>query len=187
MLFGSNVPHNSYITLRINACELQRDGTHDSYFSQERLIEVALSPVQWAEFLTNMNTQGVPCTIQFLHGEGQMRYEPLRDRMNETFDHAKLKLGEHAAQYLGEMLDAITSASVSQKKKDEMVGIAKRAFQYLDGNAKFYLEQFENEADRIVVEAKAAAEAHQQLVVDKLGWAAIEQAKELSAAAPQPQ
>ncbi len=179
-LFGSNVKHHSYITLRINACELHRNGTHDSFFPQERIIEVALSPVQWAEFLTNMNTSGVPCTIQFQQGIGQLKYEPLRDRMNETFSHAQLKLGEHAKQYLNEMLKSINDATLSIKKKEEMIGIAKRAFEYLDGNAKFYLEQFENEADKIVTEAKAAAEAHQQLVVDKLGWDAIEKSKLLS-------
>ena len=62
-LFGTEIKTNNPITLRINKAEEIRDLSRNWYHSLEQIVEIEMSPVQWAEFLTSGNTSGVPCTI----------------------------------------------------------------------------------------------------------------------------
>src|SRR5208337_4240325 len=74
-LFGSSIKHHSAITLSIKQARLSRDTdlSHDWYFAENRfpLIEVTLSPNQFAELLTSMNVgDGVPATLTLYNGQG---------------------------------------------------------------------------------------------------------------------
>jgi len=54
-LFGSSIKHQTLISLTIRRGTKERDLSRDWYFGGEELIEVLLSPNQFAEAITHMN------------------------------------------------------------------------------------------------------------------------------------
>jgi hypothetical protein len=67
-LFGSSVKHNHIITLRVHKAEKCRHIHQDWYHSRDCLVEIYLSPLQFVDAMTNMNTMGVPCTLKTVNG-----------------------------------------------------------------------------------------------------------------------
>lgn len=64
-LFGSDVPHESCITLRINTGVLRRDLSSDFYSKGQPVIEVLMTKSRFAELITSTSHgEGVPCSIQ---------------------------------------------------------------------------------------------------------------------------
>jgi hypothetical protein len=62
-LFQNNVNTHTGITLTISLAELKRDLSHDWVFPYQEVVEIHMSPAQWHQLLTEMNTLGVPCTL----------------------------------------------------------------------------------------------------------------------------
>ena len=58
-LFGSRIKHGTFIELKIQTAELERDEFHDHYFGRDHIVKVWLSPAQFTGLLTQMNTPGV--------------------------------------------------------------------------------------------------------------------------------
>ena len=68
-LFGSDVKHHNTIQIEIKQCSVDRHLNEEWYYGENILAEIELSPVQFAEAITNMNTEGVPCTIRYINGK----------------------------------------------------------------------------------------------------------------------
>ena len=64
-LFMSNVENHAGIAIEIDAACLVRDGASEWVHGGKRIITIELSPAQWADLLTNMNSEGTPCTIRW--------------------------------------------------------------------------------------------------------------------------
>lgn len=64
-LFMSNVENHAGIAIEIDAAVLVRDGASEWVHGGKRIITIELSPAQWADLLTNMNSEGTPCTIRW--------------------------------------------------------------------------------------------------------------------------
>lgn len=65
-LFKSDVNNTNFISLTLKTASVHRNLGSDFCMDEETLAEVLLSPVQFAELLTNMNVGcGVPCTIRY--------------------------------------------------------------------------------------------------------------------------
>lgn len=76
-LFGSDLKQGNTINLEISLSELTRGISNDWYYPYEKLIQIEMSPVQFAEAITNMNTSGVPCTIKMFNGKKLMNVQKL--------------------------------------------------------------------------------------------------------------
>ena len=75
-LFGTQIETQDPIKLEICHAEECRDLSSNWYFPKKQIIEVEMSPIQWAEFLTSGNTSGVPCTIKYLNREKMSEPHP---------------------------------------------------------------------------------------------------------------
>src|SRR5882672_7065002 len=70
-LFGSSIQHSSGMRLRVMHGEKRRDLNREWYSGRDTIVEITLSPAQFAELITTPNCgQGVPCTLNFVTGEG---------------------------------------------------------------------------------------------------------------------
>jgi hypothetical protein len=67
-LFQSHVKNMTTVRLRIKQASVKHSLHQDHTYGEESLIEVELSPAQFAELLTSMNVgDGVPCTINYVN------------------------------------------------------------------------------------------------------------------------
>lgn len=78
-MFGSEIKTTSPITIRIDRAHVVKLSECDYKVSADNrpYIEVELTPVQWAEFLTSGNVYGgVPCTVRRVEGKQMPKVEP---------------------------------------------------------------------------------------------------------------
>lgn len=178
-LFGSDIKNHSFIKLTISSAVLSRHLNKDWYHPEGGITEVYLTAIQWAEMLTNMNTQGVPCTLHYSEKKGVVEYKEPESSIEFSFNNAQEKIIENeASEYLHELREMIDKSKLGKKAKEEMdhlIGI-------IDGRqkdaAKFYLDSFKRSAMKIVSESKAEIEANRLYVIDQLGQTKLNEIKE---------
>ena len=173
-LFGSFIRNDHYITIQISRASLSRNLGGERHYPGEQLIEVCLSPLQWAELISTPNTSGgVPCTISSIGNRLIPECSEVRDpRAEIVSDYAKSS--SDAAKCLSDAIAiaeelAAPGAKVPKSqiiKLKEAIAAAQRE---LAGTAPFYLKQFTESCDKITTEAKATIEASYLHVVNVLG------------------
>jgi len=180
-LFGSEIGlHDHFIAITIKKAQEHRDYGERHIFSREDIVEVYLSPVQWAELLTSMNAgDGVPCTLRFQAPNGVGRVEEPPRTQNEL--QVGLDYGENEIENLGTRADALRTrikvlrakASVSKKDLDEIAQEVDWLVSGVKRNLPFYLKQFKAAAVRTVTAAKADFDAWLMHAVTTAGVRAL--------------
>lgn len=164
-LFGSALPHHqTYITLSVTtATQVTRNG-EAMYFGgmpPGQLLEVDLSPVQFAELLTSMNVgTGVPGTLRCIQNvsvekppsqEGtdveNIRAE-FKTRLKEVSE--KLKEGRVRAREILEKKSALTKS-----EKEEIEAILRTTDKILLDYGPYLVDLFQEATSRVVTAAKS--------------------------------
>lgn len=179
VLFGSSIKHRNGISLHISTAEHTRDLSHDWYYARKKLIEVNMSPSQFAELITTPNVgMGVPCTIRQFNGQGmenppfEHRAETFRQEFQERVD----KVADGGTLYMKEALDLLESKPTITKGDRETIKNALRMLmQEVRSNLPFVQKQFQEQMDKTVAEAKAEVEAFVEHKVRSLGLEAIKE------------
>lgn len=174
-LFESPFRHQHFITLSILRASRKRTDLHDTLImSEEELIEISMSEVQFAAMITTMNVgQGVPCTIS--HLDGKIVPQPPEDKTKETFEKEGAEHFVDLAK-MAEELEVLTSkkaGDVKAPERERMKFLALKLQQGLTSSREFFQEQFQRTMDKVVGVAKAEIQAHAHSVVTKMGLEAM--------------
>lgn len=178
-LFGSTIRHSNTIILRISKCHSYRDFQKSRYHNGEQLIEVEMSPSQYAEALTTMNVGcGVPVTLRRVAGKA-MEEPPAVDFKERAKSELKSEMSELArlVETLSKDAKEILSRKGAPIKADEREKLLKDLtflVQEVRSNIPFAHECFEEAVEETVTEAKATLDAFTTAVKEKLGQAVIE-------------
>lgn len=169
-LFGANIPVNSFIKIKISTAILSRQTDRDLFEPKDGLIEVLLSPIQWAELLTNMNTLGVACTISYVQGEGLISFKPYENRIEESIKRFEVEMSSNDShEYISKLKSIVDESRLSQKAKKEMVHYLNIIDGRVKGTAEFYIQEFQRNADKVVSSAKAEISAYKESILGDLG------------------
>ncbi len=163
VLVGSSIMHSQTIALRIKRAVRNRNYNEDRFFSRDELIEIELSPVQFAEAITAMNTSGVPCTIRWIRGEGDMP--------RPVLDHERTRIAEEFkgdVELVAKSLDAVYAyaeslmdkPSVSKADRKELLGMIRQVRQDIKCDLPFIAEQFNETVEKTVAQGKGEFEAY---------------------------
>lgn len=167
-LFASEVKHSHYVVLEIDEAVLDHELNHDFVFGHKRIVEVAFSPVQWADLLTSMNTSGTPATLSYSRQVGEdngRQYEmPEMESQSEVLRReAKDLLGNQFAE-LKQASDSVKASLAGDKpigKTEQKALLAKigRVESALTMAFPFMLDHFKGHMEKMQTEAKASVEA----------------------------
>lgn len=183
-LFGSPLEnHNHYITLRIGRCKLYRRDDQDHYYGGHRgdIIEVSLSEGQFAQLITTMNQgNGVPCTLSYINGK---RMEPPPVSRSES-ENIRTKFDERVRKFAKDLLKGAGEIRATMEEKKTLNREdRKRVTKFLDNvaveinnNMGFFLEVFNESAERVVTAAKAEADAWLTAVIHRAGLKSLQEA-----------
>lgn len=159
--YGSELSQDHYIYLEIDQSSCVRSLTQDKYHSDENIVKIRLSSNQFAELLTSMNSEGVPCTIERIHGE-MIEDLPQQDSRKE-FVHRKFK--DRMKQFASDLLksqkavkEIVAKKTLSKADQEELTSILDRSIQEIVSNIPFFAETFQETTDKIITEAKSAVE-----------------------------
>lgn len=182
--FGSSVKSQSWIELKISTAE--RDA---SVSGQDRitgkgfgnLIEVALSPAQFAELLTTMNYgTGVPGTMTFFNGKRVEPYEEIENettRVMEHFEKRLVKSVEKLKEQQIELRKIIQKKALSIADRELVMGVLAKVIQDVESNIPFYMRMYQETTDKIKTQMKSEVESFISNAISSAGLKALQDQK----------
>ena len=186
-LYGSKVKNDSAVKITISRAATVRDVFAERFWEESRLIDIYLSPSQWAQMLTTMNTApGTPCTINWLFSDGYIKPPAVEPDANVT---QADEMRAHTAKLVGDLNDKLSAVkkilddkkSLSQSDRRDILGILDSGISQLNGALPFAVEQFGKVCEKMVTQAKADIEAFRTITFAQLGQSALENISKQSA------
>lgn len=174
--YGSETKHNNFIVLEVHTSDVTRGLRQDWYYADRKLIQVALTPLQWAELLTTMNTSGVPCTLEYVNGEGRIDNPP---ELTDKVDLHKMEFEESLHDTLSRIKDALNSLETGiaegkgKRVLREQLDKLKTQTQNLEPNMKFAINQFDKHVNKVLTENKQKIESLIEHKIITLGKEAL--------------
>lgn len=183
-LFNSDISGGGAISLTISTAYLSRSLHHNWIGDENEIVEVLLSPLQWAEAITTgMNTTGVPCTINRLNGKSLE--EPPREDVKGLF---RDEISESSKERMKDVLEAHSAIeSIVNSKGSIKKGDLKKAFETLDkglrhfeSNLAYTEKCFSEQVDRTVLEAKQQVNHFVDAKIQELGLASLNELRDVT-------
>ena len=161
-LFGSSISHNHFISLSIYHGEIKRDSHRDWIFPDHNapIIEIEMSHSQFAEAITSFNQgAGTPVTIRRINGKKMADCNAVSKV--KQFDEEFGERLENLTKNLHEGKEKISSliSKLPKKTQEEINREVRMIFQEMEKNLPFVKEQFTEQVEKTLVEAKAEIEA----------------------------
>jgi hypothetical protein len=177
-LFGSSVKNHQVISLRITQADLTRNLSSDWIHGDLKpIIEVLLTPLQFAELLTTLNVgSGVPATLIQHNGESfdipefPSHAEQFRDEIKDDLETVVSKMQEAEKAIIDLIDDPRPVGKVARKNLRDMIASYRN---FIKGHIPFVISQFAKQMNRTVVEAKADVDAFVQDTIVKTGIAEL--------------
>jgi len=192
-LYGSRLPyHRTTVVLKIWRSVVEHRLGSDWHFPRKQLIEVELSSAQFAELITNLNQgSGVPCTVRWLPEEGMVENIPHEEtseaqKILTEFDLKMANVKEaakHAVKEVASLLEARKGKCLRKQDREEILRRIEMWSRLVGDSAPFAQEQFARSAEKTKVSLKAEMEASKALMVQSLGFKALQESPELQAQA----
>jgi 16S rRNA G966 N2-methylase RsmD len=172
-LFGSSIKHNNTIRIEISHAELCRNLNRDVIFDREKIVEIEMSPTQFADAITGLNIGcGIPVTIKWIgksEGENLIHTEPPYQNKVEQFnDEFEVTMKDLAKRF--DTLIELANESHAQKRLIREIELLKQSYA---GHAPFITRQFSEQMEKTITEAKGEVEAFVTHAVQSYGLEAI--------------
>lgn len=171
--FGSNIKCDSYIGLTISRAYEYRRLSENRYMDKEELIELRLTPNQFAELLTSMNAGvGVPATIEHINRE-RVEDPPVESEM-DTYKEEIEEQGRDAKEAVLELKQLLSEIKMTKKDQDRVRGAFCKVENEVFLNMPFVVSQAKECIDKTITEAKGVIDSFWTGVVTRLGLKSLE-------------
>jgi hypothetical protein len=175
-LFGSSIKHSTFIRLRIHKSSLRRNLNTDRHFAGDHIVEVDLSPAQFAEAITSHGLgSGTPCTIRSIHGK-QVPSPTIVSKQEqfaaEFADDVK-KVGTKLDNVIAEMQKFCEQPNFGKRERQEFLKRLENIRMEISSNMPFVAEQFTEQMHQTVHEAKSEVEAFVSMKIHDAGLQAL--------------
>jgi hypothetical protein len=161
-LFGSSIKHGEKISMEVTRATKRRNLNQYWYSPKEHLIEIMMSPSQFAEAITSMNHGcGIPITINYV-GREHMSECPETNERQKFEDEFKQDV-EDATQLMVDMEkeigEILSKKSVNKGDREQIRALTQKLIRQTRSHLTFVQSQFNEACDATVKEAKAEVEA----------------------------
>lgn len=177
-LFGSRVPeHTDYVTLRIHRADRTFSYGQERARATAQVVEIALSSVQLARLLTEMNMgDGVPCTLRYINREEMPEVPAAPVELHEARAQANEKV-QQVAQNVQDRVAEVRSKLAGRVPKGVMADVEavfERFLVDVKSNIPFYAKQVDEAAERASAAAQAEVDAYITSAVTRAGLRALQ-------------
>lgn len=183
-LFGSSIKHNDRIVMRLKHGAQDRHFHEDCYYGHGLITEVEMSYSQFAECISTLNVgDGVPCTIRFTEKDGEIPYikenKSKREQFRNEFSDTILKAMEQVQDQINEIQKSLDDKkSLGIKDRKEIISKLQQVKYNIGSNLDFCVKQFDEQMDKIALEAKGEIEAFCQNKINSIAQAALVENRE---------
>lgn len=171
-LYGSSLCHSQIIRMRLSASEAQRRLNTTDYYSTNNLIEVDMSPQQFAELVTTMNRGGgTPVTIIRMP-DGEIEdcpFENERETFSKEFQKDINKITQNSKLLIARAKEMLSQKSIKKSEMRELISYLDSINRDLSSNLGFVETMFQEATDKAVSAGKHEIESFWQSTIERLG------------------
>jgi len=175
-LFGSDVRHNNFISLKISTAESARGLSNDWVHETGVIAEVYMSPVQFAEFISSPNTTPVCCTLRFTKEAGIIEpaeFEPKVETFKKEFKKDIEDIVTNLSTLVAKAREVAEAPRAKKSELRELQNMVNSVEAALISDMPFVYEQFAKQMSKTVLSAKAEVEAYVEHRIRETGLQAL--------------
>lgn len=180
-MFGSELKHNSRITIAIHEAYQIRSCSVNRQFSSKLITELSFTETQWASFVSSVGRDcGTPCTLEHVRTGTSLERLPtiagepdpnktFRDEMLAQITARLTKIDDQIAK-----VNALVEAGKANKGQlKEILDTLQTTKTGLKNNVSFIMDQFTEHMEEKTSEAKSQIEAFVSNYAKELGFEAM--------------
>lgn len=161
-LFGSSIKHHNTITMSISGAKLERSLNNDYVYPKGKIVEVEMSETQFAQAITMFNRgDGTPVTIKSVGGRNMedCPFVSKVDQFSSEFQHNMKELEHDLKMSMQKATEILTSGKAPNKGERELIlSTINSLMKQISSNLPFVAQQFNEQMDKTVTEAKKEIE-----------------------------
>jgi hypothetical protein len=168
-LFGSSVLHQNSILMEVQTAHLWRGLNYDHIHGDRVILRAEMSPTQFVDAITGLNSGDVPITLRFVTGQGHIEEQtPFQNKVQQFNEDFAKDLAE-----LGSSVDEAIVLAHETKAQKRLIKALEHLKMHISNNLPFVNEQFSAQMEHTIKEAKGEVEAFVTSVVKQYGMEAI--------------
>lgn len=177
-LFGSSIEHRDTIAMTLYHADITRGLHQDNIYGGRAIAEVEMSYSQFAEAITSMNMgSGVPVTIRWTEKDGKIPpcdFVSKREQFTDEFKEKRKKATEDVQQLIKDVTELFSQKkALTKADKDAILNKLHHLNMDIGCNMDFIADQFNEQMDKTVMEAKGEIEAFMQNKVNSIATASL--------------
>ncbi|ATN93490.1 hypothetical protein [Pseudoalteromonas phage J2-1_QLiu-2017] len=176
-LFGSDLNHTDVFELTISGAEVTQKLGQNWYFDKDIKVRVQLTGTQFIGLMTNMNSQGVPCTINYSTDLGHIKTKmppKLIDYTKQGLLRQPDKLVERAEDLVAFVKELTEQKkAVNKGQKETLERKAQNMLSALKGNYQFDVNNVEDAINLMIADAEVATSQTLDRIIREKGFDAV--------------
>ena len=182
-LFGSSIEHRDTIAMTLYHADITRGLHYDSIYGDKKIVEVEMSYSQFAEAITSMNMgTGVPVTIRWTEKDGRIPdcdFISKREQFADEFKEKRKEVTMESQQIIKDVTELFNQKkTLTKSDKQEILSKLNKLSMEIGCNMDFIAEQFNEQMDKTVMEAKGEIESFCQNKINSIAQAALVEQRE---------
>lgn len=182
-LFGSSIEHSNVITMELRHADITRGLNRDDIFGNKPIAIVEMSYSQFAEAITAFRQgTGVPVTIRYTEKDGRIPscdFVSKREQFTGEFKEQTSKAMKKSEELIEEVAELFSSKkALTKTDKENILKKLNMLKSDIGSNIEFIADQFNEQMDKTVMEAKGEIESFCQNKINSIASGALVEHRE---------
>lgn len=177
-LFGSSIEHSNVITMELRHADITRGLNRDDIFGNKPIVKVEMSYSQFAEAITSFGQgTGIPVTIRYTEKDGRIpsyNFVSKREQFTGEFKEQTNKAMEKSKELINDVIELFSSKkTLTKADKENILKKLDMLNSDIGSNIGFIADQFNEQMDKTVMEAKGEIESFCQNKINAIANASL--------------
>lgn len=177
--YGSELSQNNYISFEIsNSTKIKELGFERySPSGTPTIIRGRMTAGQFAEMITSMNCEGIPCTLEYINGykvENLPEEENYKEFNIRKFEERMINFSNKFEEVRKNTALLVKKPKLSKEDKRVLLHNLEWIHTEIARNIPYFAKEFQDQTDKVVLEAKTEIENAMLHKVTQLGLQALE-------------
>lgn len=166
-LFGSSIRHKNTITMELYHADITRGTSKDWIRGNDLVARVEMSYSQFTEAITSFGIgTGVPVTIRYTEKDGEIPkcgFTNKKEQFANEFKDMRRKASYDSQKLIKEVSELFsTKKTLTKADREAILEILNRLDAEIGRNTDYIAEQFNEQMDKTIMEAKGEIESFMQ-------------------------
>ena len=182
-LFGSSIEYSNVITMELRHADITRRLNRDDIFGDKPIVKVEMSYSQFAEAITSFGQgTGIPVTIRYTEKDGKIPpcdFISKREQFTGEFKEQTNKTMKESKKLTSEVAELFSSKkTLTKADKQNILTKLNMLNSDIGSNIGFIADQFNEQMDKTVMEAKGEIESFCQNKINAIANASLVEHRE---------